>query len=649
MRAASVERAVRAAASVALTLMLTLTLAGACKRGDDLTGSPGAAPTASPPLLASIAPATAAPVTAAHAPATACTPHKDITFFVSPKTPVAGRPLRVMALSDAPRKDALRLSRDGAELKDRATPRGGPPFSWTVELPRPASGVYRASLGDACVDVDVAAEEPTTLAARSPWIAWPVREAWSRAYEDLYAAWIERLFDAPADQQLTYSALHDVLRDPTRNLLHDYLGEGEDDAQPQRDKPVVIQPDCADLPYFLRAYFAYKMGLPFGYSSCTRGGGGQPPHCLKWHSNIEKGRGAGRDAAEAFGEFLRVNVADTVHSGTGRTRAEGDEGDYYAVKTTLESLRPGTIYADPYGHVLVVVKRAAGKDGKSGVLYAVDGQPDGTVSRRRFWRGNFLYAIDPGLGSAGFKRFRPVVMDGARPRSLGNAEILANPDYGDFSLAEYEGGVEAFYDRMDDALSPTPLDPTVALLEMIDTFEEQVKGRVVSVANGQKYLAQGGETIDMPDGPEIFETTGKWEDFSTPSRDMRLLIAIDVVTGFSARVKRRPERFAIAKGAEIEDVTRGLDERLTAELARRKFSYTRSDGSAFELSLADVVARQKGLEVAYDPNDCVEVRWAAPPGSPEARTCRRRAPGKQSADMRKHRVWFRERKRPARG
>ena len=37
---------------------------------------------------------------------------------------------------------------------------------------------------------------------------------------------------------------------------------------------IVLRPDCADLPYFLRAYFAFKMGLPFGFSKCSRGGGG---------------------------------------------------------------------------------------------------------------------------------------------------------------------------------------------------------------------------------------------------------------------------------------------------------------------------------------------------------------------------------------
>ncbi len=39
--------------------------------------------------------------------------------------------------------------------------------------------------------------------------------------------------------------------------------------------------DCADFVYFLRAYFAYKMGLPFGYSNCSRGSGGKPPKCYQ--------------------------------------------------------------------------------------------------------------------------------------------------------------------------------------------------------------------------------------------------------------------------------------------------------------------------------------------------------------------------------
>ena len=54
---------------------------------------------------------------------------------------------------------------------------------------------------------------------------------------------------------------------------------------------MVIRPDCADLPYFLRAYFAFKMGLPYGFSKCSRGGGGKGPHCVGW-SNILNTAGA---------------------------------------------------------------------------------------------------------------------------------------------------------------------------------------------------------------------------------------------------------------------------------------------------------------------------------------------------------------------
>ena len=85
------------------------------------------------------------------------------------------------------------------------------------------------------------------------------------------------------------------------------------------------------------------------------------------------------------------------------------------------------------------------------------------------------------------------------------------------------------------------------------------------------------------------------------------------------------------------------------ELDRRRFVYERSDGSSFSLSLADVMARAVDLEVAYDPNDCIEVRWGAPAGSAEAATCARRAPGAQAARMRRYRAWFHERRRPPRG
>ena len=53
---------------------------------------------------------------------------------------------------------------------------------------------------------------------------WPVRDTWNRATENLYSAWIEKLFDAPLEEALSWKALHEVLRDKSRNFLFNHLG-----------------------------------------------------------------------------------------------------------------------------------------------------------------------------------------------------------------------------------------------------------------------------------------------------------------------------------------------------------------------------------------------------------------------------------------
>src|SRR5262249_22965660 len=190
--------------------------------------------------------------------------------------------------------------------------------------------------------------------------------------------------------------------------------------------------------------------------------------------------------------------------------------------------RPGTVYAAPYGHILMIVRRVAQTEDAAGIILAVDGQPDGTVARKRFWRGNFLFAQDPALGGPGFKRFRPVVAANGAMRRVRNAADAEKPPKAEFSLdhAQRRGG--QLYDRMDDVMSPSPLDPTRAMKEAITSLEEQAKVRVTSVENGRKFQNSNRGEATMPDGPAIFETSGAWEDFSTPSRDLRLLIAIDV-------------------------------------------------------------------------------------------------------------------------
>ena len=506
---------------------------------------------------------------------------------------------------------------------------------------------------------------------------WPLRDAWDRATENLYSAWIEKLFDAPLDDAPSWKALHEVLRDRSRNVLYNHLGLRED------EKGQIIQPDCADLPYFLRAYFAFKMGLPFGYSKCTRGDGGQPPKCPQWWNIVNEepppvrpdglappGEQVGffgvfaapvpgpvlrlpprpQGLVPGFGYYLRTTIANAVHSGNGRTAADDDDSDYYPVPLSQDAAAPGHHLRRPLRARSRPRQACAAVRRRAGVFLAVDGQPDGTVARKRFWRGNFLFAQDPALGSPGFKRFRPIMREkNGSLRLLTNSEIAKNPDYGDYSLDQSKLSVEDFYDRMDDVMSPAPLDPMRALKETITSLEEQVNTRVASVENGRKYLVGGGGEVAMPDGASIFETTGAWEDFATPSRDLRLLIAIDVVRAFPDRVARRPERYAMPKDRSAADVKAELETTLASELAARKFSYTRTDGSQWTLALKDVLDRMSALEMAYNLNDCVELRWGAAEGSEEASTCKRHAPASQRQKMSEYRAWFSERRRPPRG
>jgi hypothetical protein len=597
-----------------------------------------------------------------------CEDAAGVAVLPAPVAPWNGAPLRILVVTEKPLEGELSLigPNGGVSAKSRER-QGGPPYFWYAEVAAPAPGTWHATLtrergASGCItrDIVVSAQKPAAPHAAGGSL-WPIRNSWNRATESLYSAWIAKLFDAPPDVELSWKAWHEVLRDRSRNFLFDYLGLNEDNVA------LSLRPDCADFVYFLRAYFAYKLGLPFGYSNCSRGAGGAPPKCYQWfdivHPELTRPARPPEQTASAitealqlaappaprrpsFGEYLRA-VGDVVQSGSVRVSASDDNTDFYTTALTQETLRPGTVYADPYGHVLTLVKRVPESNGKPGVFLAVDAEPDGTITRKRFWRGNFLFVHDPSLGSSGFKHFRPIVREqNGALRRLTNAEIASNPQYGDFSLDQSRLNAEDFYDRMDEVMSPEPLDPAGAMEDAITSLEEQVKTRVTALEIGRKFQNSGHGDANMPDGPAIFATTGAWEDYSTPARDFRLLIAIDVVRGFPDRVARRPERFAIPNGTSVADVKTKLQSVLVSELAARKFSYMRSDGSAWTLSLKDVIDRASALEMAYNPNDCVELRWAAPEGSQEALTCKRHAPAAQRAKMVGDRSWFHERHWP---
>jgi hypothetical protein len=584
----------------------------------------------------------------------ACSDSDDRALWLSPETPSPGRAIRVLAVGDPTAGGDLAVV-DAAGKKQPLTVarRPGSPGSLAATITRLRPGAYRLVWvgGDhviACRSLTVAARPPAAPTSAGP-VVWRAVHGWDRRYESLFSAWIDVLFDAPVDQSLDFRPLHQALRDPARNFLIDHLGLGEDD--PKNHAAIAATPDCADLPYFLRAYFAWKLGLPFGFRNCDRGTDARPPRCTGFTSNEDAQSGkVAKDRLGALRTFLR-QMANHVQSGSARTALDDDQTDFYPVPLTRQALRPGTIYADPYGHVMVVVKWIPETPARGGLLLAVDGQPDTSIGRKRFWEGTFLFANDVKSAGPGFKAFRPIVRgaDG-RLAALPNRAIGAADDPAHARFSDEQGNLssDAFYTRMGKLINPSGLEAERAYRETLDALTEQLTTRVGSVENGETYEQQNGApVIAMPDGAKIFETTGAWEDYATPSRDMRLLIAMNVLLALPDRIVAHPELYELG-GRKPADVRAEIAKLHASLVGARAITYARSDGSPWKLTIADLLARRTALEMAYNPNDCVEERWGAADGTPEHATCRRHAPPDQRAKMSEMRVWFHEARRPSR-
>jgi hypothetical protein len=231
-------------------------------------------------------------------------------------------------------------------------------------------------------------------------------------------------------------------------------------------------------------------------------------------------------------------------------------------------------------------------------------------------------------------------------RVLSNDELVDNPGFAPFSPEQGQLSPDDFYARLAKLTNPRGLAPKQAYEATLDALVEQIETRVTSVDNGEAYFRKNpGSVIPMPGGAAIFQTIGPWEDYSTPSRDLRLIIAINVLNGLPEKIVRHPELF-VMNGSSPEEAKAGIEQYHARRTQERSIRYTRTDGSPWELSVAEVLARKQAYEMTYNPNDCVEMRWGAKPGAEEYSTCRRHAPAEQRAKMEQYRIWFHEARRP---
>jgi len=568
-------------------------------------------------------------------------------LMVSPKNPQPGQSFRVMATgSKQIGKAKLVVNSPSGSIESGKSRTGeGLPYWRVDEFTAGAAGDYQVSLEDG--DSKPISLKFTVIEKSLHSVAngvWNTERGWDKYSENLYSAWINAMFQ-DVDERSSWTALHEVTQNKDRNFLYNHLSLAEDDANGK--VRVQMEPDCADNPYYLRAYFAWKLGLPFGYHESDRGGLGRAPQTGRWITNataISKS-----NPTQKFNSFMRM-VMNGVHSGTARAALKNENSDYYPVPLTREALRPGVIYADPYGHTLILVRQVSQTKKSPGVLLSVDAQPDGTVGIKRFWKGNFLFNTNPSevIGEPGFKAFRPIVEENGKLRLLKTSEISADAGWIPFSIQQNGLASNVFYHTMERIINPKPLDPEMAVLDLIGALHEQLVVRITSVSNGEDYMkSHSGAVIPMPGGTSgVFQAGGLWEDFSTPNRDLRLLIAMDAVLDFPDKIVRNPEDFKFSMLQSPESAKKNIEALMDQKLTELSITYTRSNGTAQKLTMAEILKRRDAFEIAYNPNDGVEIRWGAPENSEERSTCRRHVSADQMKKMNAVRVWFQKRLHP---
>lgn len=367
--------------------------------------------------------------------------------------------VRILAVAEEPMGAVVLRQAASSAAELRRWPLQGPPDARIFHLRAPARpGSYPLRLknvaGDELACLELAVRDPATARPRPapPTGIWQSRRPWTPAWERVYSAWIAHLFRPLPKRQKAWKPLHWVLRHPQRNFLHNRLGHREDDSHTRF--PITAWADCADTPYQLRAYFAWKFELPYRFRRCDRGDGLRGPSCPFARDNRLPLFDQHPNPVQRFNAFLMQGVAWSVHSGSMRTLPEDEGSDFYPIALHPRAIRPGTVFVDAGGHALVVTRW------DSSGLHVIDGHPDLSVTRRRFDTKSFPYYR--GLRTGGFKAFRPIRLQAGRLVPLPNAEAPG------FSVAQYRfKRSRAFFELMQglileragQALAPSLMSP----------------------------------------------------------------------------------------------------------------------------------------------------------------------------------------------
>jgi hypothetical protein len=513
------------------------------------------------------------------------------------RKPLPPKKVKPLALPNATTTASLDRQPGPADAKPGTASQPEPSDAATSRAPQPQAASSEAE----------AAKAPPP----APW-AWRIlRTTWSESDEKGFEEFVQRIGESGC------RTMHACLTGATSNPLY----------RASNPPGMTFYADCADLPYMLRAYYAWKNGLPFSYSTAVTPLGYSKDIRYTARGNIVSAR---RDLVERAIDARRAipQIVDTISSAHYRY-PPGYSGrllpDHYPVKIGRDSIKPGTVIYDPNGHVAVVYKVT-----QEGRIHYIDTHPDNSLTRGVY--GKAFARSSPGMG-AGFKRWRPLALVGAvrAPDGSyhgGQLKLAPDKDIADWSDEQFfgtesnrpklwslgrfvlHGEVVEYFDYVRRRLAKADFkyDPLEETRSGVRTLCDDLKYRVDAVDVAVKA---GMHKRPQPDRlpQNIYGTDGDWETYSTPSRDARLKTAFkelrDEIARFLALASAGSNRLAYAGGDLRSDMLQVYQQ----EASACTIAYTRSDGSEKRVAFADVARRLFAL--SFDPHHCVERRWGA--------------------------------------
>jgi hypothetical protein len=509
-----------------------------------------------------------------------------------------------------------------------------------------------------------------------PELPWTVLRSWDARYEQMYSDFVRAIGRAQVSipgmvGQYPCSPLQRCLNDPAINRYH--LAPSHPSSDPHETweadpETLRVYSDCADLPYNLRAYFAWKHHLPFRFTNTVRAG--RPSDGIatvvapNTHFDFPAPNGAPRSLNDAFLRFHSDVSTNMLRMDPRLDVLPTDPTsfpDFYSVRISPQTITPGTVIFNPNGHVAVVYD----VDLSRGRILFMDAHPDNSLTRKTYGSTGFP-RFHPSYGH-GFKKWRPIRLEGDRIVGVPNADL---PDYdrelvqfygterapdgdwhGTFSirgervldpphteyLRAYGGG--AYYAWVDAMMSGGNFDinPILEVREKLGEICTSLQDRVTAV---DLAIEAGIDRRRLPSGVfphNIYGTVGEWETYSSPSRDARIKQGFkdlyESTRAYVEGVRAGNNRHLIYRGRSnnVGLTTTQVRARATGllrDIAREyvtanrdcRLGYTRSDGTYQRLTIHDVGRRLFAL--SFDPYHCIERRWGAAPGSAELSSCR---------------------------